>query len=71
LDVPRHEAVVLQGDGEAVGRRAGEVRRGDELGKGGRPGLEGAQDRGGLVENTHSARVVHRAILPSREVRRN
>lgn len=65
LHVARHEAVVLEGDGEAVGRRTGEVRRVDELGKGRGPGLEGTQDGRGFVQDADSTRVVHGSILPS------
>ena len=54
LHVARDEAVVLEGDRQAVGRRSGESGGADELGEGGRAGLEGAEHGGGLVENADS-----------------
>ena len=42
----------------------------DELGEGGRAGLQGAQHDGGLVQHADSARVVHAPILPSHCLRR-
>ena len=70
LQVAGDEAVVLEGDGEPVGGRAGQAGRGDELGEGRRPGLEGAEDDGCLVENADSTGVVHGSILPSHSLRR-
>ena len=51
LHVARDQPVVLERDGEPVGRRAGQPRGPDELGQRRRAGLEGAQHDGGLVEN--------------------
>ena len=59
LHVAGDEAVVLQGDGQPVGRRAGQAGGRDELGEGGRAGLEGAEDDGRLVEDADSTSVVH------------
>ena len=52
LHVPRHETVVLERDGQTVGRGTCESGGSDELGEGGWARLEGAEHRGGLVENT-------------------
>ena len=65
LHVAGDESVVLEGDGEPVGGRAGEAGAGDEPGQRGGPGLECREHEGGLVEHADSARVVHMAILPS------
>ncbi len=70
LHVAADEAVVLQRDGEPVRGRPGQAGGGDELGQGGRPRLEGAEDHGGLVEHADSATLVHEAILPSHVMRR-
>ncbi|GGO56838.1 hypothetical protein GCM10012286_72250 [Streptomyces lasiicapitis] len=42
----------------------------DQPGKGGGTGLQGAQDKGCLVENADAARVVHETILASHSVKR-
>ena len=54
LHVTRDEAVVLEGHRQPVGRRSGESGGADELGEGGRTGLEGAEHGSGLVENADS-----------------
>ena len=50
LHVARDEAVVLEGDGEAVGRGSGQTGGTDELREGGRSGLQRAEHRRCLVE---------------------
>ena len=65
LHVAGHQAVVLEGHREAVGRGSGEAGAGDETGEGGGARLEGREHEGRLVEHADSARVVHMAILPS------
>ena len=55
LRVARDQPVVLQGDGDAMGRRPGQVRGGDELGEGRRARLQGAHDEGRLVDDAHTA----------------
>ena len=55
LGVARDQAVVLQGDGDAVRRRAGQMGGADELGQGGRSRFEGAHDQGGLIDDSDAA----------------
>lgn len=71
LHVAGHEAVVLQGDREAVRGGPGQPRGGDELGERGGSCLEGSEHDGGLVEDADArCRGVHSMILPSRSLRR-
>jgi hypothetical protein len=59
-------SVVLERDGEPVRGRPRETGACHEPGQGGRPGLQGRENKGGFVENADSARVVHTLIMPSR-----
>ena len=68
LHVARHEAVVLEGDREAVGGRAGQAGAGDQAGEGGRSGLEGGEHESGLVEHADARSVVHIPIFSSQRV---
>ena len=63
--------MMLESDGQAVGRGAREAGGRDEAGEGRRAGLEGGEHESGFVEDPDSARVVHVLILPYRNVRRN
>lgn len=56
--------------GKSVCCWAGELSGCDELRKGGWTGFESTENRGRLVQNANSARIVHRTILPSRRLRR-
>src|SRR5690606_40267470 len=69
LHVTRDETVELEGDGQPVSGRPRQMGRGDELGEGGWTSLKGAENRGGLVKDADSARVVHVAILTSHSLR--
>jgi len=70
LHVTRHEAMVLEGNGEAMRGRTGQSGGADELGQGRWPGFECSQNGRSLVKNADSARVVHNLILPSQSLRR-
>src|SRR5699024_2616028 len=70
LHVPRDEPVVLERHGEAMRRRAGEMSARDELREGHGSRLESAENERGFVKYADSARVVHKAILPSQFMRR-
>ena len=70
LHVPCDEAMVLEGDREAVCRGAGQARGGHELREGRWARLEGSEHDGGLVQNADSTTVVHEVILTSHVVRR-
>jgi len=70
LHVARDQAVVLEGNGEAVRGRSGQPGGTDELRQGRWAGFKGAQYDCGLVKHADSARVVHRLILPSQSLRR-
>ncbi|GAB7104685.1 hypothetical protein JCM4814A_29990 [Streptomyces phaeofaciens JCM 4814] len=70
LHVARHHTVVLQSHGQAVGRGSCESGGSDQACEGGRTGLQGAQDKGCLVQDADAATVVHATILPSHSVKR-
>ncbi|GAB2981171.1 hypothetical protein GCM10023080_054120 [Streptomyces pseudoechinosporeus] len=70
LHVPRHHAVVLKCHGEAMCRGSCQSGRRDQAREGGRTGLQGAQDKGCLVQNSYAATVVHATILASHSVKR-
>ncbi|GGR47044.1 hypothetical protein GCM10010497_58190 [Streptomyces cinereoruber] len=70
LHVARHHPVVFQCHGETMCRGSCESRRRDQSCEGGRTGLQGAQDKGCLVENAYAARVVHATIFASHSVKR-
>ena len=61
---------MLEGDGEAVGGRAGQAGGRDEFGEGSRRRAHGRKDRHCLVDDPHAARLVHTLILVSHDVRR-
>ena len=54
LHVAGHQAMVLQGDREAVRRGSRQAGAGDESGQGRRSGLECGEHEGGLVEYAYS-----------------
>jgi 3-isopropylmalate/(R)-2-methylmalate dehydratase large subunit len=68
LQVAGHQTMVFEGHGQSVSGRSRQPGRLDEARKGGRTSFESGQYEGGLVKDTHSARVVHAVILPSRIV---
>src|SRR5690606_21947811 len=70
LQIASDEAVMLERDGQPMGRRTGKLGGGDELRESRGTRLEGTEHRSGLVEYADSARVVHSSILPSRWMRR-
>ena len=70
LQVARDQPVVLQSRGQPVRGGPGEPGRRDQRRQAGRPGLEGSENDGGLVQDADSARVVHVPILPSHAPRR-
>ncbi|GGW46439.1 hypothetical protein GCM10010350_33070 [Streptomyces galilaeus] len=70
LHVPRHHTVVLQSHGQPVGRGSCESGGSDQACEGGRTGLQGAQDKGCLVQNAYAATVVHETIFSSHSVKR-
>ncbi|GHC84861.1 hypothetical protein GCM10010349_70080 [Streptomyces flavofungini] len=70
LHVARHHPVVFQGHGQTMSRGSCKTGGRDQPGKGGGTGLQGAQDKGCLVENADAARVVHATILASHSVKR-
>ena len=70
LHIPRDEPVVLECHGEAMRRRAGEMSARNELREGHGSRFESAENERGFVKYADSARVVHKAILPSQLMRR-
>jgi len=70
LHVTRHEAVVLERDGETMRGRTGQPGGGHELRQGGGSGFKSAQHDRGLVQNADSASIVHSMILASQSLRR-
>ncbi|GKQ41284.1 hypothetical protein ALMP_78010 [Streptomyces sp. A012304] len=70
LHVARHHAVVFQSHGQTVSRGSCESGGRDQPREGGRTGLQGAQDKGCLVQNADAATVVHETIFPSHSVKR-
>ena len=70
LQVADDQSMVLEGDGQPVGRRAGQPGCRHELGEGRRAGLEGAEHDRGLVKHPDATCVVHVLILASHCLRR-
>ncbi|GHH65711.1 hypothetical protein GCM10018775_86800 [Streptomyces umbrinus] len=70
LHVARHHPVVFKCHGEAMCRGSCQPGCRDQPCEGGRTGLQGAQDKGCLVQNADAATVVHETILASHSVKR-
>src|SRR5699024_10934067 len=69
LHIAGDEPVELQGDRQAVRRRAGKMSSGNQLGERGRTRIQGYEHGRCFVQNADSARIVHRSILTSHTVR--
>ena len=70
LHIPRDEPMMLERNGQSMGRRPGQPRGGHELRKRRWTGLKGGENGGGLVQDADPTAAVHVPILPSHEVRR-
>src|SRR5699024_3359069 len=69
LHIAGDEPVELQGDRQAVRRRAGKMSSGNQLRERGRTRFQGTEHGRCFVQNADSARIVHRSILTSHTVR--
>jgi hypothetical protein len=60
---------MLQGKGQSVGRGPGQSGGEDEIGEAARSRRDGLEHGHGLVDDADTARLVHKSILVSHNVR--